>query len=182
MAERTGAGKSNARMTINDLRRLLKHNRPEFNKANRAEFVDAVPFIRNKQLVFRFQVKALTAGVQQYAQVLNFYKCDFSTEQDASHPVYLNVGGAAGTVYLSQLSASRNPVMVRCSCLDYSFTWGWYNQAHKALAGPNTYRYTRKTPPPPEGYPYRNPPKVPGWCKHLEQCVQFLEKQGIVAR
>ena len=69
---------------------------------------------------------------------------------------------------------SVNPVRVSCSCKAYYFYFSYYNKMGGAHARRPLKGYTRKTPPPPDGLPYKNPDHLPGACKHIIAFAQFL--------
>ena len=77
--------------------------------------------------------------------------------------------------YIRKIDVKKNPMLVRCSCKDYFFTWRWENFKYNALYGALGRKYIRKTPPPPAGYPYRNPTKVTGFCRHIYQVMMLLK-------
>ena len=83
-------------------------------------------------------------------------------------------------IYVEQVKANTHPVQCRCDCKDFSFRFGWADKSSKVLSGPNTYAYTRKTLPPPEGYPYANPGNHSGFCKHLFTLIELLQKRKLL--
>lgn len=66
------------------------------------------------------------------------------------------------------------------NCPDFKWTWAWYDAKQRALVGKRPEPYTRKTPPPPDGLPYRNPLKVAGICKHLIGVIDKLEANKLL--
>lgn len=57
--------------------------------------------------------------------------------------------------------------------------WQYYNKKNKSLTGPHK-TYIRKTPPPPEGRPYKNPNHIPGLCKHQLRLIHLLIQNNIL--
>jgi hypothetical protein len=66
------------------------------------------------------------------------------------------------------------------NCLDFYHRWNWSSAKHRALLGKKHKPYQRKTPPPPEGYPFMNPRNLPGYCKHVLQSLNRLKKDRIL--
>jgi len=76
--------------------------------------------------------------------------------------------------------------LINCTCPDFYYTWGIWVYNKGDLIGQKPPPYKRKTPPPgipapgwPNGgYPYRNPGKHPGGCKHVYNSIQLLRIKG----
>lgn len=83
-------------------------------------------------------------------------------------------------LYSKHPSFNLTPVMVSCMCKDYFFTAWYWNMRNFAHQGTNLPFYRRKTPPPPVGYPYRNPRQKPFCCKHIVRLAKELSKKGIL--
>lgn len=64
-------------------------------------------------------------------------------------------------------------VKVSCTCLDFHWTFAWYNAADGSLIG---------TPPKPYKHytGERNPSKTPGMCKHIIRLQDDLNAEGLV--
>ena len=77
-------------------------------------------------------------------------------------------------------SSTTDKAKVRCGCDAYYYYFWWWNKKHDAHAGSNFKQYVRKTPPPPEGYPEKNPGKIPGVCKHIAYLVKELRRQEVI--
>ena len=71
----------------------------------------------------------------------------------------------------------RQPVLVRCSCSDYYFTWSWSNLINQIQFGGRFKPYVRKT----KTHAPRNPDprKYWGLCKHLAQFASMLQNNGL---
>jgi len=77
-------------------------------------------------------------------------------------------------------SLSADKAKIRCTCDAYYYYFWWYNKKVDAHSGTKFPKYIRKTPLPPEGYPEKNPQKIPGMCKHLAFLVRELRRAGVV--
>lgn len=67
-------------------------------------------------------------------------------------------------------------VQVNCTCLDFYWRFATWNAGDESLAGNPPPPYKKKTRRPPV-----NPRKVPGVCKHLIACFNYLKRNKIVA-
>lgn len=76
--------------------------------------------------------------------------------------------------WIKKIDMRRQPVLVRCSCSDYFFTWGYYNYINGVQFGGRQRPYQRKT----STRPPRNIPRLPGICKHLSGFSQMLQTSG----
>ena len=71
---------------------------------------------------------------------------------------------------------AKNPVRVACSCPAYYFYFSYWNKMGGAHARRPLRGYVRKTPPPPEGLPFKNPDHLPGACKHILAFANYLHE------
>ena len=176
-------GTTLVKLTINDLLKVVK-NRKELLGTSMGEMRKTVlqrvvPNERSKSLIFQ----GSAYGKKQYKPQLTFYSVDFAMEKDKKHPLSASIkDDDVGTkiIYVEQVKANTHPVQCRCDCKDFSFRFGWADKSSKVLSGPNTYAYTRKTLPPPEGYPYANPGNHSGFCKHLFTLIELLQKRKLL--
>ncbi len=60
-------------------------------------------------------------------------------------------------------------VKVRCDCIDFKFTFAFYNYKNSALDGEKPEEYVKKT-----NRPSKNPHGYPGVCKHLIACINKI--------
>lgn len=156
-------------------RRLLSHGMGQMRS-----IIDIrqVPVPQSNQ--FTFHSKAVGEKGVVHKQVINLYDVGFSDKKDRNHTIKIKFPNNL-VKYMIRLRGDILPVQVRCSCLDYYFTWWWYNRdPNKVHAGARMRPYVRKTLPPPEGYPFRNVAHIPGFCKHLLGLVLKLIKMGLL--
>ncbi len=179
--KRRGRKRNLVKLTFRSLAQSTQSIRPQQNAKGRTEFVSVNPVPRNKQLIFKMTTTAMTPGRGAYNQTLIFHKIDFNDRLADKYP--LKVSTKDGSfVYAGKLSGAETPVSVRCNCEDFYYMWWYHDNQKKALAGPKMKPYVRKTPPPPEGYPYRNPGEVPGVCKHCIGAFEDLIKKRLLTR
>lgn len=71
-----------------------------------------------------------------------------------------------------------NSSVIRCSCScpAYYFYFSYANRIGGVHARRPLRPYVRKTPPPPEGLPLRNPAELAGVCKHIAAFANFLSE------
>lgn len=80
----------------------------------------------------------------------------------------------------NRLPSTRDKAKLNCTCDAYYYYFWWWNKKVDAHSGNNYPKYKRKTPPPPEGYPEKNPQKIPGMCKHLAFLVRELRRAKVI--
>lgn len=152
--------------TLSELRATALEHRPAgFLPVKRVEIHDVTPNIRSKQLGF----KGVVLGTKAYPILVVFNGIEYQDHPDREHPLQIDLKHGE-KVYCSRPSMSKTPVQVRCQCPDFYFTWQFYDQKVKALAGGKFPKYVRKT----THYPERNPGHLPGYCKHLEGFISKL--------
>lgn len=171
-------GRTLVTLTVSDLFKVVKNRKDllgsEMGELRKTKLTRVVPNVRSKQIIFQGQA----FGEKQYKPQATFFSVDFVDEKDKAHP--LTVDTASGvTLAAEQMKSHKHPVQVRCNCSDFSFRWGWYDAKKRALSGPNSYAYKRKTPFP-GGYPKVNPKSLPGYCKHLHTFLLLLQKRRIL--
>lgn len=113
----------------------------------------------------------------QHTQRMLFRGIDILKEKDQKHPMPVKVGDE--TRY-AELIKKDGIMDCRCSCNDFIFTWAWTLKQHGNLSPQQLKKYVRKTPPPPEGRPKRNPDDIPGVCKHLLAGLKAMSNEGMI--
>jgi hypothetical protein len=76
--------------------------------------------------------------------------------------------------WVKKIDMKKQPVLIRCSCEDYFFCWGYYNYMAGLQFGGRQRPYVRKT----KHYPPKNLKGVLGLCKHQAQMGQMLQTSG----
>jgi len=112
-----------------------------------------------------------------YMVHIQFHNVDFQEEKDAEHEEAVKVGSK--TVYFRRPRVGVNPLKLKCTCQDFRFNWEKELFDNKALIG-SWRKYKRKTPPPPEGFPYANPFEYMGFCKHINSFLFHLRREELI--
>lgn len=121
--------------------------------------------------------KAVVTGETNNYQVnVQFFKVFYSDDKKDG---YLPVDVDDKKLYYRPPTVRSNPVHLKCSCPDFRFRFEKELYDAGGLVG-NWRRYTRKTPPPPVGYPYANPEHYLGFCKHTWSVLDHLKSKGLV--
>lgn len=81
------------------------------------------------------------------------------------------------TENIMPISASRNDCKVLCGCLDFYYTFAWYDYNRDALIGKPPKPYQKV---PGSNRPPRNPTNAPGICKHVMKLAEHLKAQGVM--
>lgn len=133
-----------------------------------------IPFAGVNSCLFQVSMKGVTQkGVRHRVNIL-VTNLDVS-RKEVSESDYFYYKDKDGDYWIKKPNPSTDEFRVRCSCHDFYFTWGIWNFLNNCIFGNKPRPYRRLTPPPPKGYPYRNPLKVFGGCKHLWNAVKHLE-------
>ena len=90
--------------------------------------------------------------------------------------------GTSGAVDIGATEAimpieSSGDCKVRCECLDFHWTFAWYNHNSDSLIGQPPKPYQKV---PGSNRPDRNPAKAPGICKHIMKLASTLKAQGVL--
>lgn len=135
----------------------------------RVEHLDWVPFQGVKTLFVKGTVKndgrknetiMLFKGVK--------YRMD---ESKGSIPIRASNGKI---VFIDPISESKDDVLVRCSCEDFSWRFNYYNSIDKSLFGRKRAKYEG------QGLWGANPRETPGMCKHLMKMVKILKEANLI--
>lgn len=107
----------------------------------------------------------------QYLVTIRFHEVKFSEKGTIKYNTPFLVDGEQ--VFAKPPSIKENPCMLKCQCRDFQMVW------EKALAEgdglwPNNKwtRYERVVPP--SGLPPRNPNEKMGYCKHIQNLLEYL--------
>jgi hypothetical protein len=107
----------------------------------------------------------------QYLVTVRFHEVKFSEQGTQKFNTPFMVDGEQ--VFAKVPSIKENPVMIKCQCRDFQMVW------EKPLADGNGLwpnnkwtRYERVTPP--SGLPPRNPNEKMGYCKHIQNFLEYL--------
>lgn len=136
-----------------------------------------IPFAGVNTCLFQVSMKGVTqAGVTHRVNIL-VTSLDIK-RKPVEDKAYFKFTDKDGDYWIQKPNPSTGEFRIRCSCHDHYYTWGIWNFFNDTIFGNKPRPYKRKTPPPPKGYPYRNPKKYVGMCKHIIHAVKFLEQQG----
>jgi len=82
------------------------------------------------------------------------------------------------TYYMNPIRQGESGIRVSCNCPSLRFDFS-YELLQQGALGRKFIPYTRKTPPPPLGRPYRNPNHIPGACKHILRLFTLMSNTGM---
>jgi len=109
---------------------------------------------------------------QKYRVAVQFFEVKFSESKSKFFSVPARIQG--NLFYRQVPDLKENSVKMKCSCPDFRFRFEKELFDNKGLIG-RFRKYTRKTPPPPEGFPYANPEELMGYCKHIHSFLTRLK-------
>jgi hypothetical protein len=161
-------------VTVSQLRRGVKKLRGVIRRVKDA-YVDLYFFkhaAKAKEVHFKFNVESEESDNSYLVEVV------FAQAVTAKQRVkgYKKVSFNDKDVWVKPFNEKTSPVMVRCPCTDYRFTWFYYNKKSGAHTGKDFPAYKRQT----STYPERNPYHVPGACKHILGAFAVLTKAGLI--
>jgi hypothetical protein len=142
------------------------------------------PWVGMKSLMFKTVVEGET---DKYVTSIQFYDIEFNEDKTKRCTEMIEIqsarkkkvkGKAKGETFIlfhEKPSKKNHPVALKCECPDFRFRFEKELFDHDGLIGATFRKYTRKTPPPPEGYPYANPEELMGFCKHLNSLIANLK-------
>lgn len=155
----------------NGLIKSTKKLRDSQREVKKLVSVQVKPSIKEKKIRIFAETTAITEGYSKYNQVIIYDNVNFSDTKSEKFKIPVKLANGKKK-YAEVPNSSTHPTKNRCSCLDFKFTWNYYDKTKEVLHG-------RPMPPPP-GQPIRNPKKVPGLCKHLLQLVNYLYSKKII--
>lgn len=109
---------------------------------------------------------------QKYRVAVQFFEVKFSKAKSKFFSIPAKIGKALQFRQVPNLK--ENTVKLKCSCPDFRFRFEKELFDNKGLIG-RFRKYTRKTPPPPEGHPFANPDELMGYCKHVHSFLVRLK-------
>jgi hypothetical protein len=113
------------------------------------------------------------SGPKQYDCTIMFHDVIY---EDQDRPDNISFLGPDKTeAHIVPIQLARNNAEVRCTCLDFYFTFSKWNQSDRSLYGDPPPQYTPRT-----NRAERNPTHKPGLCKHLMKVVQELRNEQVV--
>lgn len=135
----------------------------------RVEHVDWVPFEGVRTLF----VKAMVNNEGRKNESIALFKnVNYSERQKRGFVPLASSGGK--TVFVERISASKNDVLVRCSCGDFHWRFNYYNGLDGSLFGRKRTKYEGR------GLWEANPSKSPGMCKHLMKMAKILHEANLL--
>lgn len=136
--------------------------------------VNIVPYSVQKSALFQFEHHGLTTIAQYQANL--FWSGISILETEQSTNTHMKATYKGKIIWITKPSLNNSPLVVRCTCPDFYFTFAWWNMESRALFGPRPRPYVRKDPT----RASRNPGHHPGICKHLCNSVRAMASQKLV--
>lgn len=132
--------------------------------------------INRKGKFIRAKIKKAKFKHVQYLVTIRFHEIRFVENESPIYKVPWKIGFT--TYYAKTIAIQNNPVMMRCNCRDFSFTW------EKPLADqgglwPNNV-WSKYVPVPGSDREPRNPDNRMGYCKHIQTFLVFLYDSELI--
>lgn len=113
------------------------------------------------------------SGPHQYDSTIMFHGVIYEDQDRPDNVSFM--GPDKQEVHMVPIQLNKNNAEVRCTCLDFYFTFSKWNQSDRSLYGSPPAPYNPKTDRVP-----RNPTHKPGMCKHLLRVMQELKNERVV--
>jgi hypothetical protein len=130
-----------------------------------------IPFAGTNTCLFQISMNGVTVKARHRVNVF-FYGLEISRVPKEN---FIETEDKTGKYWIEKPQVYTTPVLLRCTCPDHFFTWGWWNFYKKALFGPKQKPYIRKT----KNWPERNPKKYPGFCKHVFWAIRIMQNSHL---
>lgn len=134
----------------------------------RVEHLEWVPFEGVKTLF----VKATVNNEGRKNESIMLFKDVKYREREKGSVTLMSSSGKK--VFLEQLSAKNNDVLVRCTCEDFRWRFNYYNSLDKSLFGRKRSKYDGR------GLRKANPMEEAGLCKHLMKLAKILGEGNLL--
>jgi hypothetical protein len=134
------------------------------------EKLDWIPFLGLKTLLIKGLVK--NEG-RKYNTIMLFKKINYKESEGRK---IITIKSSSGKeVFLEQIDAEENDVLVRCNCADFYWRFVHYNKVDKSLYGRDRKKYEALYRP-----DSANPKKMPGVCKHLLKMTKVIKEANLL--
>lgn len=112
-----------------------------------------------------------------YLVTVQFYEVEFKAVESKQFGQKWKLGGK--DIFARTPTIAKNPVMMKCQCRDFQFTWEKSLAENGGLWPNNMWtRYVRLTPL--SEYPARNPKEKMGYCKHVATLLTYMQDSGLL--
>lgn len=133
---------------------------------------NVVPYEKQHMVLMQFEHHGMT--VEALHQVNILFKGIELTKEQRQPETHFKIQYRGQILFVEKPDVWRTPVVWRCSCPDFYFTFGFWNWEQGALFGPKPRPYTRTG----NGAP-RNPDHFPGGCKHCINSIKMMESHNM---
>ena len=155
-------------------RRVAKYPKLKVTKLN----------MEPNEQVGKVKVTGLSASESsstKYKVYIEFYDVQFSDieTKQFNNKIMTKRGNKKQAIWHRNFTYGKNPVRVRCQCMDFRHRFQKPLKDADGLYG-GFIGYTRKTPAWPQGQPFANSTNKLGICKHINSLLWALDRQGVL--
>lgn len=151
----------------------VSDTRKNYSSSANQKFRKLVPYVMTNSALFQFVHRGLTTKTE-HAVNLMFFQLDVTKEIQSKDKYIKTLNKGGNVVYVEKPDVKKTPIRVRCSCVDFYFTFAYWDWKNDALFGPKPRPYKRKT----TNRKPRNPGKYPGFCKHIYNSIVWMQNSG----
>lgn len=142
-----------------------QHAVGEVNVSN----VTLLPYVGMKYLEVSGQARS---NQHMYKPSIQFLRVIFEPNDSTNNVTFQGKDGQEH--HMQPIILGQNNVKVRCTCLDFYYTFATWNFDDNSLIGRKPPMYHKKTNRPP-----RNVDRVPGLCKHVIKLIDHVKRIGL---
>jgi len=129
------------------------------------------PFLGVQTLFLKAKAKNEGNG-KEYKPIILFKKVSY---KDSKNRNWAEIVASDGRNYFFEKLNTRNEVLLRCNCADFTWRFNFEDHRDSSLYGRVRRKYEAKVNP-----GASNPLELPGMCKHLIKLSQSLHQVGIL--
>lgn len=148
--------------------RKVSPSRSSYASSKSRQVTNVIPYVAQKSMLVQMEHQGMTESALHQVNMM-FSGLDIRSTNPGS-VLYNRVVYRGQEYWIEKPDMGKTPLVVRCSCHDFYFTFAYWNWMSKAIFGPKPRPYRPKS-----HRPSRNPGHYPGMCKHLVNSLLLMQ-------